>query len=73
MARFVPRANCLTQAVALQYVLGRAGHASQLQIGVRQSDQEKFSAHAWVTCNGRVILGQSGTRLHEFTRLAELG
>lgn len=73
LARFVPGASCLTQALALKFVLGRAGHASQIQIGVKQDGEGAFSAHAWVTCNGRIVLGQRGTRLADFNRLAELG
>ncbi|MEQ5787982.1 lasso peptide biosynthesis B2 protein [Erythrobacter sp. NFXS35] len=73
LARFVPGATCLTQALALQFVLARTGHASLLQIGVRKGADEAFSAHAWVTCNDRVVLGQRGTQLADFTRIAELG
>lgn len=73
LARFVPGASCLTQALALQLVLGRAGHASQIQIGVKKDDAGAFTAHAWVTCNDRIVLGQRGTHLADFKRLAELG
>lgn len=73
LARFVPGASCLTQALALQFILGRAGHASHIQIGVRQKTGGTFLAHAWVTCNGRVVLGQRGTRLADFSRITELG
>lgn len=71
LARFVPRASCLTQALTLQYVLGRRGHASHLLIGVRQDHEGKFLAHAWVTCNGRVVLGEHDTQLAQYTRIAE--
>ncbi len=71
LSRFVPRASCLTQALALQYLLARAGHACELHVGVRRDDEGRFAAHAWVACNGRVVLGAAGTRLEEFTLLAE--
>jgi hypothetical protein len=73
LAHFVPRASCLTQALALKYILGRAGHACNLQIGVRKADDGTFLAHAWVTCNDRIVLGQRGTQIDQFTRIAELG
>lgn len=73
LARLVPGATCLTQALALQFVLARTGHASLLQIGVRKDADGAFSAHAWVTCNDRVVLGQRGTQLADFTPIAELG
>jgi hypothetical protein len=71
VARFVPKASCLTQALALQFILARTGHSSRLQIGVREADDGSISAHAWVTCNGVVVLGQRNTQLAEFTHLAE--
>jgi hypothetical protein len=71
LARFVPKASCLTQALTLQFILARAGHASRLQIGVRQADDGTFSAHAWVTCNGVVVLGQRGMQLADFTHIVE--
>lgn len=71
LARFVPRASCLTQALALQYLLARAGHRSELQVGVRRDEDGRFLAHAWVSCNDRVVLGAATTRLSDFTPLAE--
>lgn len=54
----VPRANCLTRALAAQVLLGRAGHASRLCLGVRPT--ERFEAHAWLECEGRALLGGPG-------------
>ncbi len=71
LARFVPRASCLTQALALQYLLARSGHKSELQVGVRRDEAGRFLAHAWVSCNERVVLGAASTRLSDFTPLAE--
>lgn len=71
LARFVPRASCLTQALALQYCLARGGHACELQVGVRRDDAGRFAAHAWVSCNGRIVLGAANTRLADFTPLTE--
>jgi hypothetical protein len=71
LARFVPRASCLTQALALRYLLARAGHACELHVGVRRNPLGRFEAHAWVSCNGRIVLGAGTTRLADFTPLAE--
>lgn len=56
-SRLVPRASCLTQALALQALLGRAGTGSQLRIGVSRSARQDFEAHAWLECDGRVVIG----------------
>ncbi|MBI1403140.1 MAG: lasso peptide biosynthesis B2 protein [Porphyrobacter sp.] len=72
-ARLVPGASCLTQALALQWLLARAGHASEIAIGVRQEPGGTFRAHAWVTCNTRIVLGAATTRLADFTPIAERG
>lgn len=71
LARLVPRASCLTQALALRYLLARAGKACEIHVGVRRDAAGAFAAHAWVTCNGRIVLGAAGTRLSDFTPLAE--
>lgn len=71
LARAVPGASCLTQALALRYLLARAGHGSELHIGVRRDAAGRFAAHAWVSVNGRVVIGAAGTRLDEYTPLAE--
>jgi hypothetical protein len=71
LARLVPRASCLTQALALQYLLARSGHASDLHVGVRTDPAGRFEAHAWLTCNEQVVIGAAGNRLTDYTHLAE--
>ncbi|MGH9741067.1 MAG: lasso peptide biosynthesis B2 protein [Candidatus Acidiferrum sp.] len=46
--------NCLKESLALWWLLGRQGVASDLRVGVRK-DREKFEAHAWVECGGAVL------------------
>ncbi len=58
-ARLVPGASCLTQALALQVLLGRRGLGSRLCIGVRKGSAGGFEAHAWVERGGRVLIGGS--------------
>jgi len=56
-SRWLPGTTCLTSALALQRLLSRQGHASELHIGVARRE-EKFSAHAWLVCDGRVLMGE---------------
>lgn len=70
-ARRVPMASCLTQALATQIMLGRRGHRASLQIGIMKSQAGKFDAHAWVECNGKVLIGLNDT-FSKLTRLPPL-
>jgi hypothetical protein len=54
----IPRASCLTQALALQWLLRRAGQGSALRIGVAKDAEHGFEAHAWLEHQGLVLLGQ---------------
>jgi hypothetical protein len=47
-ARLVPRATCLTQALAIRAILARNGVASRMQIGVALPIGGSLRAHAWV-------------------------
>ncbi len=79
-ARIVPGASCLVQALAARVLLARAGYASRLRIGVARRAQGALEAHAWVECDGVVVIGgvddvarfvplpdlpAAGPRLHE--------
>jgi hypothetical protein len=64
-ARFVPRATCLVQSLAGKFLLERLGRPCRLTIGVAKDDQGAFSAHAWLTCEGRVVLGGGGIDRHK--------
>jgi Transglutaminase-like superfamily len=55
--RYVPGATCLAQAMATQLLLSHRGHPTNLRIGVARSEQGQFQAHAWVECQGRVVIG----------------
>jgi hypothetical protein len=56
-SRVVPKASCLTQALALRWMLNRRGIASTLRFGVARPDGQKLAAHAWLECDGRIIIG----------------
>jgi hypothetical protein len=61
VAKRLPATRCLAQALAMNALLHRHGHASNLKIGVRLIDRAErdvpLDAHAWVECDGRVVIG----------------
>jgi hypothetical protein len=60
VSRRVPRAHCLTQALATQILLARRGSSSLLRIGVARDTDKVFAAHAWVEIEGGILVGGSG-------------
>lgn len=71
-ARLVPGATCLTQALAAQFLLARAGHRSQIRIGVAKDVDGEFLAHAWLISDGRVVVGGASRDLRRYASLADL-
>jgi hypothetical protein len=61
--------TCLAQALAGRLLLVRHGHPAVLRIGVAGGEQ--FKAHAWVECEGKVLIG--GHELDRYTPLLALG
>ena len=59
-ARVVPASTCLVEALAATILLGRAGHPSELRLGVGREDGAPFRAHAWVDAYDHVIVGAHG-------------
>jgi hypothetical protein len=59
-SKFVPRASCLTQAIAAKLLLRRFGQDAQLCLGVVQPPDGTLRAHAWLEREGRPVLGGSG-------------
>ena len=56
-SRYVPRATCLVQALAVQRLLEREGHPACLRVGVAKGGRTRLLAHAWVESAGRVVVG----------------
>jgi hypothetical protein len=56
-SRYVPRATCLTQAIAAQVLLSESGYDSRIEIGVTKDEHRQFRAHAWVVCGESIVLG----------------
>jgi hypothetical protein len=49
--------RCLTQAVAAKILLARCGHPALMKIGVSRNENGLLEAHAWVECQGVVVMG----------------
>ncbi|MFO7544718.1 MAG: lasso peptide biosynthesis B2 protein [Trueperaceae bacterium] len=59
-ARFVPGATCLPQAMAAQALLARRGIGSIIQTGFDRTDAKGVEGHAWLVCDGEVVVGDIG-------------
>ena len=62
VARRGPGMTCLVQALVADSLLRRAGLQPQLRIGVRGRPEpaaRRFESHAWVECEGRVVVGDT--------------
>lgn len=61
VGRYLPgTGNCLVQSLAAQTMLARRGYSSHLRIGVAKDKVGKFNAHAWVECDGKIVIGGAG-------------
>ena len=69
-SRFIPKATCLTQALALQLFLKQSGREAHVHIGVDHSEGGRLDAHAWLESRGKVLLGESN--LSQYTHLLAL-
>lgn len=58
VSRYVPRATCLTQALALHILLRRRRLQSTIRIGVAKENGGPFEAHAWVESEDKVVIGE---------------
>lgn len=70
VSRRVPGATCLARALAARVLLALSGYPSRLRIGVARDERKHFHAHAWVECEGRVVIGDVG--LDSYTILPDL-
>lgn len=70
-SRYVPKPTCLTQAMALNVLLARRGHAGDIKIGVAKDPDGGLKSHAWVEHDGRIILGEVED-IGDFTTLTSL-
>jgi hypothetical protein len=53
---YVPRATCLTRALALHILLRRLGLQSRIHIGVTK-EKGLIDSHAWVESQDKIVIG----------------
>lgn len=70
--QYLPAATCLTCSMAAQVLLRRNGYTSTLRIGVARGGRGDLEAHAWVECDGRVVVGEVDN-LNRYTPLPAFG
>lgn len=54
---FVPKASCLTQALATRILLRIKGENARLHLGATRDESGRFKAHAWLESNGELLIG----------------
>ncbi len=69
-SRFIPKATCLAQALAIQLFLKQSGREALVHIGVDRGEGGRLGAHAWVESRGKVLFGESN--LGRYTHLLAL-
>ena len=71
MSCYVPKATCLTKALAGKVLLAGAGYSSSLFIGVAKDGENNFEAHAWLNRDELTIIGKSDRDFKELLSLSE--
>ena len=70
-SRYLPGTmNCLVQALDAQSMLARRGHLARVRIGVAKDEGGQLKAHAWVECEGKIVIG--GVGMSQYTALPYL-
>jgi hypothetical protein len=67
VSRYVPKATCLTQALAAQVLMARRGHPAHLRVGFANGEEGRLQGHAWLESQGQIVVG--GGDLSRFARL----
>ena len=65
---YLPRASCLTQALAAQALLAVSGYPSRIEVGVAKEAERSLAAHAWLVFEEQVVLG--GPDVNRYVPLA---
>ncbi len=69
--RYVPFSTCLSRAIAAQRLLRSYGVFPTLHIGVARQEGKELEAHAWLSLEGNIILGDTGN-LQRYSELPSL-
>jgi hypothetical protein len=71
VSRHVPGpTTCLSRALTVQGMLARLGYPSRLHVGVLRGKQGQVEGHAWVECEGRILIGGTPSEIGQFSPLA---
>jgi hypothetical protein len=63
--------TCLVDGLVARVMLRRRGYLARLRLGVQpRSPEGSLKAHAWVECDGKVVVGHAED-LHRYTPLQE--
>lgn len=62
--------TCLPQALATFVLLSRQGYSARVHFGVAKDVEGRLEAHAWVECQGQIVIG--GAERERFTPLVAL-
>jgi hypothetical protein len=65
VSRRIPGAHCLIQSYAAVCLFREYGYPAHMKLGVAKAEG-KFSAHAWVELDGRIVIG-GGDSVTRFT------
>ena len=66
VSRRLAGTHCLARSMALNAMLRRGGHASEIRFGVDREGDGAFAAHAWVTCSGHPVPDEDVGRFASF-------
>lgn len=65
---FIPGSTCLSNALAGQILFARNGYKTELRIGIAHNELNPFEAHAWLTLNETILIGD----VQDISRFKEL-
>lgn len=54
----VPLSTCLSKSLAGHILLAGQGYQTKIHIGVSKDNTSGFEAHAWLTHDGTIVIGQ---------------
>lgn len=63
---------CLPLALAGQLQLNLHGFPAHTRLGVQKTINGEIKAHAWVECNGKVVIGGPEQEIEQYTILSEI-
>lgn len=55
-SHYIPYSTCFSRTLAGRMIFSKYGYISTVHIGVANDGTNGFSAHAWLTCSGEIVL-----------------